>query len=925
MTGLVIGVLVFNAWLFVRAKLNKESLVQALQKIIPNEFDIEGISISANGTVRLRNLVVYAQKRTTASENNTYEKRSTAGPKAANIENRMNNTGDSTGDVREARVAHVAAREIVLNAPLVTVKVDMLSMLGGKTIVESIELRDPVVGFKQLPDGSWLAGGFFHKLARADGAEAPPLVLVQNGALLVETADFFKEGHTHRFERCDVSLRPFGPSSLVVEGKCSAGELGQWTIGGELDAANKVFNLSLKAERLEMSDRIGALLSPTFAEAWDNYHPCGLAEMTVKLKRPPGGDARMFYAVDLALNGVSVTWKGFPYEIADVRGTIRFLKEGAEIYGLKGRSGATSIGLSGHTNGYDTDAGFELEISLRNLSLDRKLYNALDKKSREVWDMFAPAGKINAFCEVTREFGNDKPVINNMEVSCLNVSANVRDFPYEVTGIEGKLRFGPGTIKIHKLHSREGDRVIDVEGMIESLDKEPAFDILVTAENLPLDDRLREACNTDTLRVWDTFSLGGKIDLSWNARKGAAPGSAAQHNVKVKCRSVRACHKDFAFPLDRLEGEVVFDGERANLDRLKGKNGDSSVEISGHISLKDEDKPLVLEIKGKDLPLAEQTVRAFPPQIRGVVQDAKVAGKFDFTARVEQRKTKDAQQPGMVTSYIAELILIDCSMDVGMAFSEISGRATIRGAQGLPPESTLGSIQLGSLAVQDRRFNDVTGQFLFSNDVLIFNDVRAGAYGGLLTGFFRVDTKTKEFDSTGSLCGLDMKEYVRDRRIQGKQMSGKMDGNFTVKGKGTDITQLWGEGRLNFKNGYLWDVPLFLEMVNLFSLKKRQPFTEGSARLKIRGRTVVVREARFSNEDITMVGTGHIDFDGNQLLRFKTRFSTSMLPSIDLLTKAWELIRDNIAMVEATGTFNEPKLTIKPLPAVFSPMDDTPD
>ncbi|MDQ7779428.1 MAG: AsmA-like C-terminal region-containing protein [Planctomycetota bacterium] len=903
MTALVIAVLFVDVLLLVNARLNKDSLTRALQKVIPHEFTVEDIAISAGGEVRIKGLVVYDSA---PIDHNP-------GPDDAGGTKPTSNTPSETG-----------ARQELLRLPLVSVKVDVLGLIAGGQEVRSIELRDPVVHFRQLADGAWNVSSLFTRTGKALGVEAPPTVSIVNATAYIESDRIFRAGHVQRLDGCTFEFKPLGHSSTIVEGKLWAAGLGKWTVTGRLDASQKEYELTARSEGLVLADEVGALFAPEINSAWNNYRPRGPASVSVMFQttRAPDNTCKSTYAVDVGLEGVSVKCKGFPYEIGDGRGNIRFLEGGAEMYGLRGRTGPMSMTFSGHTNGYDSDAGFELDIGLRNLPVDEKLYDALDADSREVWDLLSPGGMVDVASNVVREFGDNKPVANNMTVACTDASVQVRDFPYKVSGLEGELRFSPGKIQILKLRSRSGSRVIDAEGMIESADGRRAFDVLVNARSLPLDADLRAACDDDIRRIWDKLSPSGTVDVVWNVRSDGKEGSVAQHDVRIHCNGVSATHADYPYPFESIEGDATVDGKRLRFDRLKGKNGESMVEISGHIALKEEDKPLSLEMKGKDMAFSEQTVNALPVALRKAVQDVGMTGKFDFTARLDEQKPRKEGASGSVTSYLVELVLADCSVDLGLKLSDISGRATIRGAQGLPPESAFGNVRLSNVSAQGKQFTDVSAQFLYAADNLTLNDVRAGAYSGLLSGYFRINTDTKEFDTSCVLQGLDLKEYVRHTKIAGKQMSGKMDGSFTLKGKGSDSSQLWGEGNLSIANGYLWDVPLFLEMVNFFSLKKRQPFTEGSARLKIRGRTVIVREVQFSNEDITMLGTGKIDFDGNQLLRFKTHFSTSILPSIDVLTKVWELIRDNIAMVEASGTFDEPKLAIKPLPAVFGTDDE---
>ncbi|OHB74436.1 MAG: hypothetical protein A2Z34_05115 [Planctomycetes bacterium RBG_16_59_8] len=155
-----------------------------------------------------------------------------------------------------------------------------------------------------------------------------------------------------------------------------------------------------------------------------------------------------------------------------------------------------------------------------------------------------------------------------------------------------------------------------------------------------------------------------------------------------------------------------------------------------------------------------------------------------------------------------------------------------------------------------------------------------------------------------------------------KKVAGTVDAEFRdVRGSLRDPGTFEGGVSLSMRDLYLWDMPLFYNMLSLklFSFRTHPVFTIGLLRAKISGGKLVVEEIAFQGEDVDMRGNGEIGFDGglNLLLNTRTKTVISGIPGINILEGAIDLVKDNIYAVEITGTFAAPVHSAKLLPTIL--------
>src|SRR6185436_5001793 len=186
-----------------------------------------------------------------------------------------------------------------------------------------------------------------------------------------------------------------------------------------------------------------------------------------------------------------------------------------------------------------------------------------------------------------------------------------------------------------------------------------------------------------------------------------------------------------------------------------------------------------------------------------------------------------------------------------------------------------------------------------------------------LTGkSFSLDTATKDFMGEAfTLDRVDLQDFVRDTKsYANKTMLGKVSLDVRdLKGNSLESGTITGKGRMLIRDGGLWDIPIFLKLFTLNPgelFKSRNQFDAGVIEFDIKQRKINVERMAFTSESVSVVGRGHVGFDGDLNLVLKPR--SGPLLGLDFFVLRWagdllSFLLDPVVSVEVTGTFDKPE------------------
>jgi hypothetical protein len=726
-----------------------------------------------------------------------------------------------------------------------------------------------------------------------------PRVVCRGGRVRASFREAFTE--PQELEIRSFELAPAAGYRAAVGGEFASALYGTWKLRGEADLDAGAFSLALEAAGLRIVPAMQAPLTAPIRDIYDKYRPGGLCDLAIRLEGRPGAETD--FKATLVARDMSLRYRHFPYDARELRGEIDFFLRGFRVKHMTARHGDATIRFDGFADGYPADAGYAFRLEMDGVPFDEDLYRALDPDGRRVWDRFRPGGRADVRGRVLRETGPDKPSRIPLDLSVREGSLRFEGFPYELKNIAGDLALEGSDVVIRRLTSSEAGRTVEIAGEIRDLAGDAAVDLTVDARGLALDDRLKAALGDETRKTWELFSPSGTID--GRCRLTKAKGGGLVPSLRARARGASLTYREIPLPASEVEGEVELlpDGT-VKLHHLGGKAHGARVEVHGAAS--GEGVGLSLDVVG--LPLDDAVKNALPPEIGDLLKQLRLSGvasfRSDFSLRGKQKK------------FTLDLKLSKGAIDIDPRFDDLEGHVALEGFLD-SKVMVRGPLTFSGASVVGKRLTDVSATLNVNGTALVFENISARAYGGLVAGkSLFVDTKTGEFFGEHfTVDRLDIAQYVKDTKgFAGKQLAGKVSLEVRdLKGKAGEADTVTGAGRLTIRDALLWEIPIFVSLLKLNPqdlFKSQNRFDAGALDFEIRRRKFDIKNLLFTSETVSLVGRGRVGFDGD--LHLKLRPKSGAILGIDILpVQVITAVLDALTgfvEVEVTGTFEKPEI-----------------
>lgn len=811
------------------------------------------------------------------------------------------------------------------------------SLLKKKLVVSMIELIGPEL---RLSSKNSLAR-FMPRFNTGTLEANLPGLRISQGRIVFDYPEIFHEGYLPVLNNVDLALYPYAPARYVIEGTGDAGLMGHWTMKGEIDLDTKLIKVVLGTANINLSAPLAAKLSDNLQHVWNRYQPRGLANLKVELTHNPANKPALDFNVRAECLGSEITFIGFPYKLRGVEGNIIFYPSGARIMNLISKNGSTRISLNGITEGYKKDAGFKVDVDIKKLLLDAKLYEALGDQLRNTWLKIQPQGVIDIQCEVTRKKGLDQPINYQARLTCQDCQITHKDFPYPLTGLQGDIEYDNGFVQIKSLVGWHDKANITIKGKINDRQSDAHSDIVIEAQNIELNDyALKEAFGTvvtDGAQIWELYQPAGLIDLVLSLKQAQGENQLIKPYIKINCKGNSIRYGTVRYPLSEITGQIEYQDSKISLKQLKATSVHSRAtdtnprqslfEINGELYLApplrslNQPERFMVEIKGTDLVIDRALKNFLPETFKPLLTELDPSGLMDIVLKLSSTDS-GSDNPKAGLNYSAEVELSDGVLKPGVGLTGINGRITIKGTVPAITQDSYacGSLKLDQLRIERNLLENVSVQFIQEGTRFSFYNIKGAIYQGAGTGFLVINSRDLAYSGRFSLAGIDLKELGRDLGTYNvgtdKAISGKLAVEVEFQGKGKDSKTIQGKGRLHITQAQLWDVPIFLSILNVFSLAEKSVFREGEIKFKIVNGKINLRSLKFVSDAVTLKGRGTMEFNGVLDLELAAEFASSILPRIKIIEKLKNLFTKGIYSIKIEGTFGEPKTSLKPLPVL---------
>ncbi len=422
---------------------------------------------------------------------------------------------------------------------------------------------------------------------------------------------------------------------------------------------------------------------------------------------------------------VSIRDSRFPYAVDHLTGRVAFTQSMVTLNDLTGKHSDVDVQIEGWTRGYGDERQYRYEISSPNMVLDEDLYAALRPAQKHFWDTFMPSGTAAVTYRLTRSSPSDAR--SRVSVDLHDVAATYKRFPYPLKGLTGNLVFDREEVVVSDVVTHGDGPWVRLDGKVMARHTDsPIYHITIDANDVPLDETLRDALPSQQRHLYRQFEANGFADVHAKVftadPNGGGPvtflADVSFEDTSLKVEGLPAALSDVA-------AEASLTPEFLNISKATGRYGQSQVDLTGALRFSDSGqmRQYHLEVVTKETLLDEKVIDLLPASMKepvslfqpqGPVNLAVDLTKVDVNGPPDYSITVDCLGNRITCKYFAYpledvrgTVTIDSS---AVTLKDVTARPSLQSEPGLDPViEVAGQVSLapatrgnGTFAVQAR-------------------------------------------------------------------------------------------------------------------------------------------------------------------------------------------------------------------------------
>ncbi|GJQ48120.1 hypothetical protein KsCSTR_15690 [Candidatus Kuenenia stuttgartiensis] len=581
---------------------------------------------------------------------------------------------------------------------------------------------------------------------------------------------------------------------------------------------------------------------------------------------------------EIKLSGINISFMPFAgsFENITARGTIADEHMGNYSFSMKMCPDIPALSIT---------------LDAHNMTLNEEFLCLFPFYGKHIWDEYQPEGKVNFSCIASFNNKNNQEKIDYDVTIHLNaLNAIYKDLSLPASNVNGVLKMSNNTLYISNItaYIKNGDYTsqVDLKGTVNLSGKEKI--IVANVPNLFINKHFLENIPRFGKEVWSKLQPTGFADITFQYSEGE--DTNGNIFLVADCKDVAVNSPEMPFPLSYINGPIKFCNNIILLKNtsgfLKYDNQHIFMEINGIYNIETERKMLNVNIPNVVVTENFLNILSEKTAIKQKLWDIlNPRGKANLT--VVFQGFKEAER----NDYTVEVNLKDFEIrndTYKFALWGIDGRL------------------------------DINKEQLYSKHI------NANCWGGNVDGSISIKTNTEPYKYEGELTfsRIVLEEFVKKFNLEGKQLSGILDGRVKYHGYGSDLKDFYAEGQINITNGYLSDIPIILNIFKFFNLRLPQKETFDTAKLNfsVKDNVVNIIEGIISSDTVDLVGKGDIGLNGTLGVTVVTGFEKGFFSQLPLIGNLFDFVvggvRKQLTVVEIKGTISDPE--IHPVP--FKPF-----
>lgn len=320
----------------------------------------------------------------------------------------------------------------------------------------------------------------------------------------------------------------------------------------------------------------------------------------------------------------------------------------------------TVIDVNGTVTNYKADPAFVFGVKMRDLNIRRdpadncfafgsRIFESFIPLLQVFFDNFNPQGRLGL--DVVLK-GNVKEIAKTRcdgYLDCKDISIQYFEFPYLVEHLAGRIDVTETSMKMQGVKAAHGKVDIEMNGYCNGFGEAMDSNIVLTSNNMLLDEDLYAALIPNHKKLWYLFSPSGMVagDFIYAAK----PPGKRIFRLNANLLDVAIICHYFPYPVSGITGKIWVDGGRIDLKDVLSRQSGGTIEMDGNITDANTAEPKYdFKILAKNVAIDDKLIGAFP------ADQKKFFSNFDIEARgdadIEIHSTDNNQMP---VDYMAKL------------------------------------------------------------------------------------------------------------------------------------------------------------------------------------------------------------------------------------------------------------------------------
>lgn len=700
-------------------------------------------------------------------------------------------------------------------------------------------------------------------------------------------------------------------SGLAFERLVGSADPGELALSGNVswgDTEAPGYRLHIEAKDLPLDEKLKKGLPAASQRVWNELNiQGGAANVTFDLNGVAGTMPQ--YSCEARFRGTAIKYSKFPLLVEGVSGAMNFSNgflQGEDIVGRMAGDTQNEIRASITGEGMGEDFSLELEIGARSLPINEELRQVLGEAVSGVWATLRPQGRISGTFGILLPAGAEQPDVNcTLDLSQVSVSPDI--FPYRFDGIYSEACYDGEKVTFSKtipVGSEEMSRrgFLEVEGEVAEFGATPSYDLEVATYNLPLDEKLYAALPRNAKEWWTKIAPSGAVDAVVKIVEEGRERPA----LSVLEASLRDCaFSPLGFQLKNIEGSVTYREDSVNVERLRGRLGTIEFEAKGEAREDDGRWPWRFGFRTSEFEVGQELEKALPERYARIVGSYLESGQLVLNG--------SARGEGPLDEIEVRGAFTDVSVPGGLKMEKVSGEMLIAAdltEQGL---DIAGRADIDAAIIAGWRLSDAHLTFDWAEAGLWLRDIKAQAYGGEIEGDIEIDTVRQRVEMDLSASSVKLENLVNEGPLSGSQTRGLVDVDMLLSAN-LDGTGVSGKGTARISDGYLWEIPVFTNLLEIIplNLEKLTTFSDGFIEYELEADKVKIQEMKLASAVLAIEGFGSVGYDGSLDLTLSLRPTSEKLP-IPLLEELLAVLARlprKVIPFRIKGTFSQPEARV---------------